>query len=127
MPNIVEELKKPSFSVLHVGKDIVSTQKQKTQDFMKHFGALHRKPELCKDCGPQKNWPKRLSKRARKALKNASPVVVKQWENLNLWFELCPTSLLGWRPNNLTTTVRCQGDFVRPNRLVKVSARPLLF
>ena len=44
--NIVEEMKKQNISVLHVEKDFVLSRKQKDQDFMKQFHALHQSLEL---------------------------------------------------------------------------------
>ena len=85
--NIVEELEKQSFTVLHVEKDFLSSRKQKNQDFIKQFRRLHKSPELelkhlhlllRNDCNPQKNCPEWLSKRARKVLKNASSMVVEE-------------------------------------------------
>ena len=86
LPNIFEELKKQSTTALHVEKDFVSSRKQNDQEFMKHFRALHQSPELelkhlhlllRNDCDPQNICPKRLCKRARKALKNASSVAME--------------------------------------------------
>ena len=102
--NIVDELKTQSISVLHVEKNFLSSRKQKGQDFVKQFRALHQSLDLQLqhlhlllriDCDPQKICPERFSKRARKVLKNASSVVVEESNILNLLFELCPTSLLG--------------------------------
>ena len=85
--NIFDELKKQIITVWNVEKDFVSSRKQKDQDFMKQFRALHQSLELdlkllhillCNDCDSQQNCPKGLSKRARKALKNASSVVVEE-------------------------------------------------
>ena len=84
-PNIVEEPKKQSNTILHSGKNFVSSKKQNSQDFPKQFRASHQIPEiefihlqllLRNDCDPHKIGPERLSKRARKALKNVFYVVM---------------------------------------------------
>ena len=45
-PNFVEEFKNQSFTVLHVEKFFVSSEKKKDQDFMKQFREIHQNPEL---------------------------------------------------------------------------------
>ena len=78
---------KQSVTVFHVGKKFVCSRKQKDQDFMEQFRALHQSPELelndlqfllRSDRDPGKYCPKRLSRRVPKALKNASSVIVEE-------------------------------------------------
>ena len=84
-PDIFEALKQQSISVFSIEKDFTSTRKQKDPNFLNELKALHQKPELeLKHLDivlrneadlnkiTEKNRPKRLSKRARKALKNAA-------------------------------------------------------
>ena len=86
-PKILEELKKQIFTVLHIQKDFVSSWKQNDQDFLEQFRELHQSPQLELkhlrfwiriDCDPPRIGPERPSKRARKAINNASPVVIEE-------------------------------------------------
>ena len=83
-PDIFEHLKVQSIKVFHIERDFVSKRKQRDQVFLRQFRALHQSPELelkhldivlkngdNLDCITDKSRPKRISKRARKALKNA--------------------------------------------------------
>ena len=80
-------MKKQRVDVFHVQKNTVSSPKQKDQEFMKQLRTLHQKPELESKhlhllfrnvCDPHEICAKCPSKRARKALKNASRMVIEE-------------------------------------------------
>ena len=88
-PNIYQTLKElensTNIKVFSIVEDFISTRKQKDPDFLK--GVLHQSPEIEikhidfilrkeseLDAITDKSRPKRPSKRARKAIKNAAAV-----------------------------------------------------
>ena len=90
-PNICENLKElensTNIKVFSTVEDFISTKKQKDPDFLKKLKALHQSPEIEikhiffilrkeseLDAITDKSRPKRPSKRARKAIKNAAAV-----------------------------------------------------
>ena len=90
-PNICENLKElensTNIKVFSIVEDFISTKKQKDPDFLKKLKALHQSPEIEikhidfilrkeseLDAITDKSRPKRPSKRARKAIKNAAAV-----------------------------------------------------
>ena len=90
-PNIYQTLKElensTNIKVFSIVEDFISTKKQKDSDFLKKLKALHQSPEIEikhidfilrkeseLDAITDKSRPKRPSKRARKAIKNAAAV-----------------------------------------------------